>query len=172
MPALRCMHRENGLSMLEVLITIVVISFGLLGVAGLQITGLKNNQMSYSRSIATFQAYDMADRMRANMTGVNAGNYDAITNTAYVDPGCANPATATGGCTPAQIATYDASVWHDANTKLLPGGGGTVTKIVVAPGISAIFDISVFWTEKCVSGETGCSSSGTLTRTFTTEFVP
>lgn len=173
MTPLRGAHREDGVAMLEVLIAIVVISFGLLGVAGLQVTGLKNNQMSYARSIATFQAYDMADRMRANMAGVAAGSYDAITNSAYIDPLCANPPTASGGCTPAQIATYDASAWHAANAALLPGGGGTVTKVAVAgSSVSAIFNIAVGWTEKCVSGETGCSVNGTLARTFTTQFVP
>ncbi len=183
MPALRGALREDGLAMLEVLITIVVISFGLLGVAGLQITGLKNNQMSYIRSIATAQAYDMADRMRVNMVGVKAGNYDSVNDPAatYSDPACANPATASGGCTPAQMATYDAYAWELANARLLPQGAGTVKKVaIVGVPDSTIFTIAVTWTEKCVTGETlsgtagvtDCAADGTFTRNFTTQFVP
>jgi len=172
-------QREDGVAMLEVLITILVISFGLLGVAGLQVTGLKNNQMSYLRSVATAQTYDMADRMRANMEeGVKVGKYDSISPiVTYVDPGCANPASATGGCTPAQMAAYDAYAWQLANASLLPQGQGTVSKVAIAGSTdSKIFNITVSWTEKCVPGEGGCATAGTaigtLTRNFTTQFVP
>ena len=60
--------------MLEVLIAIVVIAFGLLGVAGLQVLALKNNQSASSRLIATTLANDMVDRSRrtrwARATGI------------------------------------------------------------------------------------------------------
>lgn len=147
--------------MLEVMVAIVVLSFGLLGLAGLQVIGLKSNQTASLRSIATQQTYDIADRMRANMSGVNSNAYDNIT------PGTAsNPNCILTGCTTLQMAQHDSFVWNATNAVLLPGGTGTVT------GTPATFyTISVTWTEKCDKGESSCTS-GTLPRSFSTSFMP
>lgn len=59
-------HRSGGVSLIEMLIALLVLSFGLLGVAGLQAQSLKNNQSAYLRSQANFLAYEIIDRMRAN----------------------------------------------------------------------------------------------------------
>src|ERR1700704_1087533 len=56
----------HGFTMLEVLISIVVIAFGLLGIAGLQAYAIKNNHSAALRSTATSLANDMIDRMKAN----------------------------------------------------------------------------------------------------------
>lgn len=153
---------QKGFSMLEVLVAIVVISFGLLGLAGLQAVGLKNNQTAYLRSLATQQAYDMADRMRANMPGVVAGSYDNIATGAGSDPGCIS-----SGCSMAQLAQYDRYAWNTANSALLPGGSGTVVG-----SRTTFFTITVNWTEKCTTGETGCASDGTITQGFPVRFLP
>lgn len=168
MAMLRQFDDEAGVAMIEALIAIIVISFGLLGLAGLQLAGVRTNQVAYYRSVATAQAYDMADRMRANISAVNGGSYNAITATIPARPACSNPFTAGGGCAPAAMATYDAYAWLTENARLLPGGSGTVTKLAT----SNAFDINVQWTEKCSPGEASCSTSGILTRTFTTRFAP
>ena len=67
-------NNQKGFTMLEVLIAIIIFSFGLLGLAGLQLVSLANNLSANSRSTATALAYDMADRMRANMQGAVAEN--------------------------------------------------------------------------------------------------
>ncbi|MDQ1920652.1 type IV pilus modification protein PilV [Massilia pseudoviolaceinigra] len=67
------MRRQQGFSMLEVLITMIVISVGLLGIAGLIITNMKANHSAYSRGQATILAMDIIDRMRANRTVAQAG---------------------------------------------------------------------------------------------------
>jgi type IV pilus assembly protein PilV len=54
------------MTLVEVLVTLVLISVGLLGVAALQLTTLKNNQESYVRSQAAMLAADILDRMRSN----------------------------------------------------------------------------------------------------------
>lgn len=59
-------NKQQGFSLLEVLITMLIVSFGLLGIAGIVITSLKNNQGSYARSQASLLANDIVDRMRAN----------------------------------------------------------------------------------------------------------
>ena len=189
MAIVRQLNDEAGVAMIEALIAIVIISFGLLGLAGLQLAGVRTNQVAYYRSVATAQAYDMADRMRANIGiggigGVNGGSYDDITTTIPARPACSvlsppptppNPYVfSTGGCSPAVMATYDAYAWLTENARLLPGGSGTVIRIN-----ANAFDIRVQWTEKCSPGETSptalptpCPGTGIWTRTFTTRFVP
>lgn len=112
-----------GFAMLEVLVAIVIISFGLLGLAGLQITGLRNNHSAHLRSIATQQAYDMAERIRANQAGAKAGNYDAISGIPAENT-CITAVSP--GCNAAQLASQDAREWNQRNADLLPSGQGIV----------------------------------------------
>lgn len=67
---------QRGSTLLEVLVSIVIIAFGLLGLAGLQATSVKSNLSAYQRSQATLLAYDLADRMRASRDNALAGDYD------------------------------------------------------------------------------------------------
>ena len=113
--------KTNGFTLLEVLIALVIFSFGLLALAALMAKGLQYNTSALHRSYASTQAYDIADRMRANRLGITAGDYDSISGTG-TDPGCI-----TTGCTPAQMAQYDAWAWNSANAALLPSGSGSVT---------------------------------------------
>ena len=66
----------RGFSLIEALVSLVVLSVGLLGVAGLQLTSLRSNQGAALRSQATFLAYDIVDRMRANSGAALAGAYN------------------------------------------------------------------------------------------------
>ncbi len=67
---------ERGATLIEVLIAIVILSIGLLGLAGLQATSIKSNEGSYYRSQATILSNDIIDRMRANRTAAIAGSYN------------------------------------------------------------------------------------------------
>jgi len=101
--------RQTGFTLTEILVALVVLSVGLLGLAALQITGLRNNQSAYYRSIATTLAYDMADRIRANRTAEDLGSYRTV---AMADaPGAGTTNCAPGPCTTAAMATYDVSHW-------------------------------------------------------------
>ncbi|HNQ03958.1 MAG TPA: type IV pilus modification protein PilV [Thiobacillaceae bacterium] len=119
---------QAGFSLLEILVAIVIVSLGLLGLAGLQAASLRNNQLAYYRGIAAQQVYDMADRIRANQAGATAGNYDNLSATIPTDPGCFQT-----GCSVANMAVTDHSQWNTGNSRLLPGGVGTVT-CVQGPG--------------------------------------
>lgn len=58
--------RHAGFSLLEILISIFILAIGLLGLAALQTTSLKNNHSAQYRTTATVAAYDIIDRMRLN----------------------------------------------------------------------------------------------------------
>ena len=142
--------RQSGISMVEVLVAIVVLSFGLLGLAGLQADGLRSNHDAYMRSQATLLAYDMLDRMRANLQGVESGFYDDLLSTAPTDPGCIST-----GCSIQEMAEHDAFEWKGKLGELLPGGQGRVT----GSGSGTIFTITVMWDERR-TGATGTACGG------------
>ena len=68
-------NKQSGFSLIEVLVTLLIIAIGLLSIAALQFKGLQYNQDAYFRSQINFLAYDIADRMRLNRA--NAANYVA-----------------------------------------------------------------------------------------------
>ncbi len=131
--------RQHGFTMLEVLISIVVLSIGLLGIAGMQATSMSNNHLAYVKTQAAILATDLADRIRANPDGL--ADYDGFdTRVAIADPGCI-----AAGCTPAQLAQYDLFQWQQPFERdfkpALPNGRGSVT--VNGQTVT----ISVLWTE-------------------------
>lgn len=123
--------------MIEVLVAIVVLSIGLLGLASLQATGLKQNHSALMRSQATVLAYDIIDRMRANRDSALNNNYNIALNTA----------TPNG----ATIPEVDIKAWRDKLTDLLPNGNGSVTRDADQ------FTITVQWNDKRAEGTDGDS---------------
>ena len=114
---------EQAFTLVEVMVAMVIFSVGLLGLAGLQSLGMQNNQTAYFRTMAIQQAYNMTDRMRNNIAGVNAGAYSAL-NTAIppVGTNCV-----TSACSPAELANFDHFEWNTNNDAQLPQGRGSVT---------------------------------------------
>ncbi len=154
----------NGFSLLEVLITILIVSMGLLGMAALIISGVRSNNVAHYRSVATKQAEDIADRMRANLAGVNAGDYNDLTVNIPTSSDCM-----ASTCSAAQMAVYDHAQWNTANSRLLPGGQGTVNGSVAAG-----YTITLRWTEKDTNDEEADPNPGcpTNTRCFAARFAP
>ena len=111
--------------MLEVLISIVVIAFGLLGIAGLQAFAVKNNQSAAFRTTASTLALDLVDRVYANWPGTSAGGYNQpALGTAYTTqvPACKQLA----GCAGAAMAQNDLYEWSTLLAAALPNGQGIV----------------------------------------------
>jgi type IV pilus assembly protein PilV len=105
---------QLGFSMVEILVSILILSFGLLGLAALQAVGMKNSHSAYYRNQATIVAHEIIDRIRANpgLANANVANYVIGVNAAP----------------PAGVAInlVDLNEWktHIANT--LPTGQGGV----------------------------------------------
>jgi type IV pilus assembly protein PilV len=116
----------TGFTLLEVLIAIVVVSFGLLGLAGLQVFALKNNTSASQRVTASALTADMVDRMKANYEGVIAENYNAKTAGLYAGPAVGGCATKSGSCSAGELASTDLFEWQQRVAASLPGGVGRV----------------------------------------------
>ena len=126
-------ERCRGFSMIEVLVTMFVLSVGILGMVGLQAQGLKNNHSAYIKSQVISTINDMADRMRANSEGLNNNRYAAIdTSTLSSNPGydCVTDYSGTTSgtkCNDQELALSDIYSWGKGLTSLFPNGYGTVT---------------------------------------------
>lgn len=115
-------RRQIGFTLVEVLIAMVVLAFGLLGLASLQATSLRFNNSAYLRSQATNIAYDIVDRMRVNHANALAGDYD---NQDFQDP----PPACASDMLVGTIAQRDIQSWRSALTCTLPQGTGSVTRV-------------------------------------------
>lgn len=112
--------RNTGFSLVELLVSIAIIAIGLLGLAALQITGLKESQASSSRLLANQLVYDMADRIAANPLGAAVSSNYTIAHGATVStvPDCLN-----SPCSAAQMANFDLANWKASTASLVNGDG-------------------------------------------------
>ncbi len=131
--------RQTGFSLVEVLITLVIMSVGMLGIAGLYVQSMQAGRTSMFRHHAVTLAGDVADRIRANPTADNA----------YTAPVGVNNNCVLGGidCTPTQMAANDILLWKDQAATTLPGGDVTIVLTPEAGLVPPTYQITVSWTE-------------------------
>ena len=118
---------DGGFTLIEVLIALLVLSIGLLGLAALQVTGLRETQMARMRTQAVLLTYDMADRMRANTN--QAAN--------YVYDSADYPSGLPGG-----VAGADLTDWITNELQLLPDSSAEITNPA-----GSDYQITVRWNE-------------------------
>ncbi|WP_454911267.1 type IV pilus modification protein PilV [Stutzerimonas chloritidismutans] len=126
-------RRMEGFGLIEVLVSMLILGVGILGMIGLQLNALQFNQTAAFRSHATFLAYDIADRMRANAPAALSGSYSI---------GLSDSAPTGSG-----IAETDLREWKAAMATQLPAGNGSVGKN------GDIYSITVQWDETKSGGE-------------------
>ncbi len=186
-------RHAGGFTLIEVLVAIVIAAIGLLGVAAMQASTLKNAGSSKHRSIAISMTADMSDRMRANLEGAMAA--DRAVGTGYNRPRAAlddvaytTPVAAcrTGGCTPADMALDDLATWSARLATSLPRGAGVVcidsgtgavptydgtTIDPQCDGLGTMFAIKVFWLDNRSETSTATNTAGAY-GVFTTRVSP
>ena len=139
----RAVNREHGFSLVEVLIALIIMSVGMLGIAGLYVQSLQAGRTSMFRHQAVALAGDVADRIRANPTA----------GISYTDPaGADNGCVATGAdCDAAGMALHDVFLWKQQAGNSLPGsaatGGGDVAVQFDDTVIPPLYTITVSWQE-------------------------
>jgi type IV pilus assembly protein PilV len=131
---IKSIRAQRGFSLIEVLVTLVVLSLGILGLAGLQSVALKNSHSAMLRAQAAQYAYDMLDRMRVNRAAAIGGAYNLTMEAAA--PGGTN------------LPDQDRAGWL-AQVATLPSGDGAIT--VNAAGVATV---TVQWSEATLGGGT------------------
>lgn len=121
------LRQQSGISLAEVLITMTVLGFGLLGVAGFQTTVAANMYTAHQHAQAAALAESMVEKLRANRVAVLAGLYLHKTATA---PAAPNKNCAETSCIPSELAAWDMAIWHS----MMAGSNKAIeTKIPAGP---------------------------------------
>lgn len=138
-----------GSSLIEVLVSLLVLSGGLMTMAGVHAVSLRANQSAYYRTQATTLTMDIIERMRANKTGVEQGAYDDVAG------GATASCFTTASCTPAQMAAQDILNWSNQVAATFPGGDSVVCVdstgndgTTAAPGCDGsgnVYAIKIWW---------------------------
>ena len=140
---------NSGFTLIEVLIAMIILAIGLLGLAGLQASSLRNNQNAYFRSVATQLSYNITDRIRSNQVEAKKG----ATTKYLMAPSSAQPkasCSTTAGCTPAEMAENDLNIWNAALNNDLPLGSGNIAYN------GGVYTVTITWDEN----KSGGSDSG------------
>lgn len=140
------LDRSGGFTLIEVMIAILILSFGVLGLAGLQARAITAENESFSRSQALLLLQDMTTRLAANSEGFSGGSYahpGVVYGTGYngSTPACASLATPPASA--AAVADADVCAWSDAlkNATNLFGARGCIEAGAVASEVL----VSVAW---------------------------
>ena len=151
---------QQGFTLLEALIAVVIIAIGLLGLSGMQMISLRNTNEGFLRTQATASAHDMAERIRANSIAVENNIFASFDSASpsYCSTLPANCSSSTANCDAAQLAEYDfhaiacGSNAYDGVQSLLPQGTMSVSCDDPATITNAICHIVVSWHELAEQG--------------------
>jgi len=176
------MRKQRGATLIEVLISVLVLAVGLLGLAATQMMSMKNGNSAHQRYMATLAAHDMAERMRANAAGVDQGSYygevgegaDNGSQTGGDDAQTGGGDTQTGdddgaddsaedgsndcssGCSATQLAAMDKREWGELIKANLPSGSGEISSNNGGDGVT----ITVKWKEQHTGKNYGAAAGG------------
>lgn len=141
---------QSGVSMIEVLVTVVILAIGLLGVAGLQVQAMRSSKVSYERNVILEHSARVIEAIRANpdIAESYAINSDALPATA---PAC------TTACTDVQRAQIDLVAIRDSLDASLNNFNPlfTLTVAPVAAGTEPPFEVNLTfqWTTRNDAGD-------------------
>jgi len=99
-------HSESGIGLMEVMLTLFILSVGFLAAANMQLLGMRSNQNAFFQSQANMMLSEMMDRMRNNREGVDNGYYSNVTTSTRTKPTCFDD-----GCDAEGVAAADLFEW-------------------------------------------------------------
>ena len=129
---------QQGFSLVETLVAIIVLSIGMLGIAGLQATSLRLTHDAHLRSQATQLSYDIIARIRSNPTADYSFNGTAPTSS----PDCLGNSSS---CSPNDIRDYDLAMWSQSVFNQFPDAVPTIT---ATPATDIDYQITITWYDR------------------------
>lgn len=133
------MNKQTGFSLIEVLISLLISSISLLGLAGLQLNSLKVSDSTYFRSQAVLSSYELLDYMRANRNAAISGDYNI---------GVSDFSDLTQPSPGASVADFDRYAWFRNVDAVLPGMQGAINC-----SASATCTMTVHWDDSHAADE-------------------
>ncbi len=164
---------SSGFTLVEVMVSLIVISVGLLGIASMQALALSSSNNARLRSLAAIEASSLAATMHTNrsywsssvpgLVTVIDGTITGGTLNVVLDPGRCE-----GGdsCTPEELAAYDLQKWTASLDSLLPHPSATITCPILSVPMSC--SIKITWTESVVAMTKQEAQSAAATAGFKT----
>ena len=149
---------DSGFTLIEVLVTFLVIALGLLGLAALQVNTINNAFEAYQRALVTALVDDMSDRLRMNPQAVSSGAYSPFNPDAV----CISATTTTemtATLTPGDRASHDQCQWSDLIDGLAVTAAAGDEKGIAAP-IGAMGCIEMLTGSGSANPSHGCQSLG------------
>jgi len=143
---------HGGSTLIEIAVTVLILSTSLLAMATLQTRSLQFNQAAYMRSQANIYAYDIADRIRINR-GKNAVNIASYSTSDY------DAAPSGNGMASADVTTWRANIGRD-----LPGGKGKIVCTIA----THVCVLSIKWDDEQLFGAATLNSEATTELIYST----
>jgi type IV pilus assembly protein PilV len=132
-------YKQQGVALIESLVSLLILAIGVLGLLGIQLRTLTDNQTSNYRQVAVRLADDLFERVKANPGGwANMGQY--ATNWGAVAAAGTNCATTT--CNATQKAAWDVAQWKAVVTATLPSGDATA---FISPTDARQIGVMIAW---------------------------
>ena len=141
--------KQAGFNLIEVLLAFLILSIGLLGVAGLQTTAVKASHTSMLRTIAITKVQEVIARIRSNTAApiIEYAQVKASSSTLGEDKNCDGLAAVE--CVPLDVAKNDVFTWGNSLTNAGLPNDDTQASIVINDAFTPpIATISVFWQER------------------------
>lgn len=142
------LKKQTGLSLIEILVTVLIVNFGILGLSKLQLTNLKSINNSILSLNASFYAESLVDKLQGN------SDYAKSSNSAYVladftDTPSSQASSAvciSSSCSAANLAIYDMNTWLYKIKTRFPKGKAKITK--ADTGSTTMYTIEIQWVYK------------------------
>ena len=151
---------QRGFTLLEVLVALLVMSFGMLGISSLMLVTTRVNTSSVTKQLAIQSANNIIDRIRANRAAAIANAYnvnDLATTGTPSYPATPGADCSSTSCSPTDLATYDVWYWLTKDVGQLPLGSGAVA--TQAFGSNTLVTITVQWNDAPAQKMVGAAAS-------------
>lgn len=154
----------TGFSLLEVMIAAVVLSFGLLGLVGMQAQSKFSGYEARQRTIASWLANDMVERLRVNRAAweLQASDTWIVSAGTNVLASCANEDGTMSSCSDTQLRELDLYYWRQSlQGSAASGAGATLQNPTgcIIKGASNALTVAIFWTGRQSSHDGAASGA-------------
>lgn len=157
-----CKRRQKGMTLIEVLVSVLILAIGILGAAAIQLNALKYTDSSAMTSQASFIAYDMMDRIRANVDGNAVGNGATNVLATYALSSLAAAPAAGNDARSEDLANFR------TNVTAFAGADGANSSIAIN---GREVRITIFWNDARATGASDVALTGSATSGTQRSFV-